>query len=398
MSTIQAIGTYLPPWGTASARVPGDDEDVVTMAVAAGLQAIAAADLSSVGSVVLVSRELPLLEGGNSAPVLAGLGLAATVAVREQLGGAPAVLDAITASAPGTLVIAADVTGGAGAAAVLIGTAGADVSAIGRVNRSLPVATRDAKGEVTDYGDPRLLRELGLKASLDALGFSGKVAAVAGLWAKDAAPLCLGAPPVLPTTGASAAIFALAALADGGRVLAVEQAAVVLVELGAGAVPVTRDEAAPSAVPKLRRGADADIAISLAAYERAYDAKLRLEAARCTTCGTYAYPRRFRCIACGSEAAADTVALPRQAEVYSLATIHVPVPGLGVPYTVVLVELGDTGVRVLGRLTGTPVGTVAIGDRGRMVLRRVAERTGVPDYGYSFLPNRTDTTGTEVAA
>ena len=27
-----------------------------------------------------------------------------------------------------------------------------------------------------------------------------------------------------------------------------------------------------------------------------------------------------------------------------------------------------------------------IGDTGRMVLRRVAVRTGVPDYGYAFLP------------
>jgi uncharacterized OB-fold protein len=51
-----------------------------------------------------------------------------------------------------------------------------------------------------------------------------------------------------------------------------------------------------------------------------------------------------------------------------------------------LAELGDTGVRLLSRLTGVPAGQVAIGDRGRMVLRRVAVRTGVPDYGYGFLP------------
>ena len=73
-------------------------------------------------------------------------------------------------------------------------------------------------------------------------------------------------------------------------------------------------------------------------------------------------------------------------EVYSLATVHVPVPGLATPYTVVLAELGDTGVRTLVRLTGAPPGSVAIGDRGRMVFRRVAVRMGVPDYGYAFLP------------
>jgi hypothetical protein len=33
-----------------------------------------------------------------------------------------------------------------------------------------------------------------------------------------------------------------------------------------------------------------------------------------------------------------------------------------------------------------PAGTVAIGDRGRLVFRKVADRSGVPDYGYGFLP------------
>jgi 3-hydroxy-3-methylglutaryl CoA synthase len=41
---IEAIGTYLPAWGTASRREAGSDEDAVTMAVAAGLQAIASAE------------------------------------------------------------------------------------------------------------------------------------------------------------------------------------------------------------------------------------------------------------------------------------------------------------------------------------------------------------------
>ena len=193
----------------------------------------------------------------------------------------------------------------------------------------------------------------------------------------------------LPDTGASAALFALAAVADGaagGSVLAVEQATVALAELAPGAVPVHRDEAPPRARPVTRPGADADIAISLAAYERAFEAKLRLVADQCTTCGTLAYPARFRCLTCGSEARAAPVALPRQAVVYTLATIHVPVPGLSTPYTVVLAELGDSAVRLLVRLTGADAGSVAIGDRGRLVFRRVAVRTGVPDYGYAFFP------------
>jgi uncharacterized OB-fold protein len=388
---IESMGTYLPPWGTAGTRLPGDDEDVATMAVAAGLQAMAAVEASAITAVELVSRDLPLLEGGNGAAVLAGLGLASGIEVREQIGGAPAALEAVARAVPGTLIIGADVKGGAGAAAAVIGTSGVALRIRGRTNRSLPVVTRDAHGVVTDYGDPRLLRELGVRSSLDQVGLTGKVAAVAGLGGKDAAQLSVGDPPALPTLGASSALFALAALAerrDGGRLLAVEQATIAVAELASGPVPVSRDEPAPRPPLKLRPASEADIAISLAAYERAFDAKLRLVAARCTSCGTLSYPQRLRCLGCGSEAPVDTVALPREAEVYTLATIHVPVPGLATPYTVVLVELGDSGVRLLGRLTGAPAGSVAIGDRGRMVFRRVAVRTGVPDYGYAFLPEQ----------
>jgi uncharacterized OB-fold protein len=243
---------------------------------------------------------------------------------------------------------------------------------------------------VTDYADPRLLRELGVAVSLERAGVTEKMSAVAGLPPRDAAALADGDAPTLPTFGASAPLFALAALAsrrDAARVLAVEQATVAVAELGSGPIDVVRDEASPITPPVINLTPGPEIAISLAAYERAFDAKLRLEAARCTTCATLSYPARYRCLGCGSEAPTDVVALPRDAEVYSAATIHVPVPGLSTPYTVALVELGDTGVRLLVQLTGVPAGAVEIGDRGRLVFRRVAIRSGVPDYGYGFWPD-----------
>ncbi|MEY2571177.1 MAG: hypothetical protein QOE63_1527 [Acidimicrobiaceae bacterium] len=388
---IEAIGTYLPPWGDASGRVVAGDEDVVTMAVAAGLQAMVAAgaDAARVRSLVLVTREQPLLVGGNGAALLAGLSLSPGIDVREVLGGAPAALEALATADTSTLVVAADVLGGAGAAAVLTGVRGAAIAITGRANRSLPVATRDARGRTTDYADVRLLRERGVGASIEQAGLAGKADAVAGLTGRDAAALCSGDPPVLSTIGASSALFALAALAergDGGCVAAIEQATVAVAQLGSEPIAVARDEAAPQPAVVLREANEADIAISLAAYERAFDAKLRLEAARCTSCGLLAYPERHRCLGCGDEGATEPAALPRDAEIYTLATIHVPVPGLATPYTIVLAELGDSGVRLLVRLTGAPPGSVTIGDRGRMVFRRVAERMGVPDYGYAFLP------------
>ena len=120
---ISSIATYLPLWGTAWARIIGDDEDTVTMAVAAGRLALTDFDVTSVDTVVLITKEFPLMHGGNAAVLLAGLGLANTVRVREQLGGSPASLDAVADAEPGTLVIGVDAVGPCGAAAVLCGTA-----------------------------------------------------------------------------------------------------------------------------------------------------------------------------------------------------------------------------------------------------------------------------------
>src|ERR1700722_16862307 len=241
MTHVAAIGTYLPCWGSARGRVAGGDEDAVTLAVEAGRAAIDAAhggelaggDLaageagaSGVQRVVLVSRELPLLEGGNAAVLLAGLGLDPEIEMSERLGGAPAALDALTSARSRTLVIAADVQPFAGAAAALVAGSGLHVLPVARLARSLPVRTRSAAGEVHDYGDPRLLRERGVLASLAVLAADGgeKPLALAGVDTKQAAAVCAGQPPALPTTGASSALFALAALAEsrsGGPLVAV---------------------------------------------------------------------------------------------------------------------------------------------------------------------------------
>src|ERR1700761_4678860 len=105
MTQILSIGTYLPPWAVKDRRGKGPDEDALTMAVAAGR----AADPDSTAErVVLVSRDFPLLEGGNGAVLLAGLSLPADVAVSEVLGGAPAVLDQVLSAGEGSLVVGGD--------------------------------------------------------------------------------------------------------------------------------------------------------------------------------------------------------------------------------------------------------------------------------------------------
>jgi uncharacterized OB-fold protein len=130
-----------------------------------------------------------------------------------------------------------------------------------------------------------------------------------------------------------------------------------------------------------------EIPVSLAAYDRAFSAKVRFEAGRQASTGELDFPPRYQV---GQDGVLHTdyslVPLPRTGTVYTGVTVRIPVPGLPTPYSLVIVELDDVGVRVLARVTGTEPGTVAIGDRGRMVLRRVAVRSGVPDYGYAFYP------------
>jgi len=384
-----SIGTYLPPWGTDAARVNGRDEDAVTMAVEAGRAALQ--DGVDVDSVVLVTRDLPLLDGGNGAALVAGLGLPPATQVVEQIGGAPSVLDALVSVADSTLVIGADIGPTSGAAAAVVGSEGG-VALVprARVQRSLPTIARGGDGVVHDYADPRLTRERGMRTALDEAGIAEKAVAVVGLAPKDASALCEGGAPRVPTVGASAPLFALAALAESranGLVLAFEQANMTAVDVTTGVdVSVTRVQRSPQPPPKQALTPGPEIKLSLPAYERAFDAKVRLEAGCCPHCGTLALPPRHRCLGCGAEGDSALVALPRDAVVYTTTTIHTPVPGLATPYTIVIVELGDTGVRLLAQVTGAPPGNIGIGDPGTMVLRRVAERSGVPDYGYSFLP------------
>lgn len=398
MPFIASVGTYLPCWGSPLQRVAGDDEDAVTMAVEAGRAALNGG--GAVERVVLVSRDMPLLESSNAAVLLAGLGLDPELEVDERLGGAPATVDAVSSARPRTLIIGADLEP-AGAAAILTAEHGLRVRTAARVARSLPVRTRKTTGGVHDYGDPRLLHERGLIASLAAAWLDTPVA-VAGVDHERATDLCLGDPPALPTAGASSSLFALAGLAERGvtgPLVAVEQAILSGITVGDGSARIHRRESAPRPLPELRYVADGDIPISLAAYERAFEAKVRWEAGwfpNATVSGDSPeldFPPRYRVDDDGDLATDyELIPLPRTGIVYTETTVHLPVPGLRTPYSLVIVELDGVGVRALVKVTGAMPGTVEIGDRGRLALRRVAVRSGVPDYGYAFEPDppRTD--------
>jgi uncharacterized OB-fold protein len=286
------------------------------------------------------------------------------------------------------MIIGADLDP-AGAAAIITADHGLQIRTAARVARSLPARTRNTTGDVHDYGDPRLLHERGLIASLEA-AWVDTPAAVAGVDHQRAAGLCRGNPPALPTSGASSSLFALAAMSERGTtgpLVAVEQAILSGITVAGGAAPIHRREPRPRPLPEGRFVADADIPISLAAYERAFEAKVRWEAGYFADSDQFDFPPRYRVGDDGSLATRyELVPLPRTGTVYTETTVHIPVPGLRTPYSLVIVELDGVGVRALVKVTGAQPGTVGIGDRGRLALRRVAVRSGVPDYGYSFEP------------
>jgi uncharacterized protein len=388
MPYVASIGTYLPCWGTPDARVAGDDEDAITLAVEAGRAALLAS--GAVERVVLVSRDMPLLESSNAAVLLAGLGLDPELEVDERLGGAPATLDALSSARPRTLIIGSDLEP-AGAAAVLTAERGLQVRTAARVARSLPVRTRNATGDVHDYGDPRLLHERGLVASLEAAWLDTPVA-VAGVEHSRAVELSIGELPALPTSGASSSLFALAGMADRGTtgpLVAVEQASLSGITVTGGLAELHRREPAARPMPDGRYVAGAEIPISLAAYERAFEAKTRWEAGKFADSVELHFPPRYRLADDGALSTGyELIPLPRTGTVYTETTVRMPVPGLRTPYSLVIVELDGVDVRALVKVTGAEPGTVDIGARGRLALRRVAVRSGVPDYGYMFEPER----------
>jgi len=401
MTQVVSIGTYLPPWTVRDRRVKGPDEDALTMAVAAGR----AADPDATAQrVVLVSRDFPLLEGGNGGVLLAALSLPADVAVSEVLGGAPAVLDQILGAAEGTLVVAADDSATvAGAAAVLIGATGATLTPVARQTRSLPTTTRGENGTRSNYGDPRLQREIGVKATVARLGLTNSqtIAAVVGVKAKElGGDIDPSGTIEDPVSSASGVIRALASLLEkgiekdqAGLLLAVEQSSVTVADVAVSVTDpvITRDEVLARALPKFRTADGNGIPISLPAYARAFEPKLRWEAAvfeeRPGIDTAPQFPPRARVDDDGGLVTDYRLEpLPRTGTVYTQTTIQIPVPDLPSPYSIAVVQLDGSPVRALMKVTGVPAGEATIGQAGSVVLRKIADRAGVPDYGYAFYP------------
>lgn len=404
---MRAVGLYQPAWAEAGRRVPGPDEDAITMAAAAGRAALSVSPGAAVARVVVIARDPGYLDGAPlpvlTAALCADPAAAAATPAELRIGAAPAVIDAVSTAAPGTLVIAVETGPDGGAAAVLIGapetgppgTGGARLDDLAVAGHSLPMRVRaTGAAQPSAYADPRAERELGWRPAIAVLAAGTEKPVLTGIPAADARRLG-GQDPGELAAGAAAPLFALARMAEqgqDGRLIGLDAGLGAAVSVSkASELRVAADARPPlpaSGRPRVS-GAGTVIPMSMPSYERAVDAKLGLVGARCTVCGTESYPRRTVCLGCGTHDSTGPFALPRRGEVYSVVTVHVPVPGVPTPRGLAVVALTPTTVRVLAHVTDTVPDGCAIGDTGDLVLRLAAVRQGVPDYGYAFRPDLT---------
>ena len=343
----------------------------------------------NVTRVVLVTTDPGYLEGFPDAVVAAGLGLPLSTPVAVRVGGAPAAVDAVLSAPDGTLIVAVTAAQPAGAVAALVDAGGSlELCAAGVVNGYLPTRVRTTAGATAFYEDARLERERGVGPAVATLAAGADTVALAG---DPAGALRRAVARVTPVhiRGAAGGLLALADLAErdgGGRVVAVDGPRAVAADVR-GALPVQRAARVAVAVAEGPGAAvPGAIGLSLPGLDRAFESKIGLLATACA-CDALHHPPREVCPVCGDPLDRPLVALPRTGEVYSVVTVRTPVPGVPGPYSLAVVQLDGVAVRLLAPVCDTRPGSARIGDRGELVLRRIAVREGVPDYGYAFRPD-----------
>jgi uncharacterized OB-fold protein len=381
---VHAVSLYRPAWEESGQRVAGPDEDVLTLAVAA---ARPLAQRHEVRRVVVLTPNPDVLEGFGTGVLARALGLGDDTPVELRVAGAAAALAALLEASTGSLVVGVDLSPRAAAAgAAWIGDGpGLSLNRAGSVHGSLPMRVRHTgSAEPVVYGDARVERDLATAPLVERLRGTGQISIV-GTTPSEAKRL--GARSVAPTQGPAGVIHALAALSavdEDARLVALDAASACAADVRSSVVEVL-DEEVP-AVPASQRPSitqAVEVPFSMPAYARAFEAKIGLEGARCS-CGTVSFPPRQLCLECGRSGETTPIPLPRTGEIYTSVKVHVPIPGIAGPYSLAIVALDDSPVRVLAQVADVGAREPAIGERGRLVLRRVAVREGVPDYGYAF--------------
>jgi uncharacterized OB-fold protein len=122
-------------------------------------------------------------------------------------------------------------------------------------------------------------------------------------------------------------------------------------------------------------------------YHREVPQRYRLEAGKCKNCGNVSFPPRLVCPKCKSKNF-ETVNLSREGKILTFTIIRVGPDKFSkeTPYVVAIIELND-GVRLTAQVTDCDVDKIKIGDKVKLVFRKVQDEglSGLHCYGYKAM-------------
>ena len=385
---IAAVGFYLPPYritaeeyrravgrfeapGILEKSVPGFDEDIVTMAVAAGERALDAAGLSSLG--LLAFATSGTAEGSTVAQALGLEDARAKEIGGSRDAGVQALSAALTetdARREASLVIVSD--------APRADPSSAEEHALGSAAVAVLVT---AKGGVVREKDAGPRADHRADDVLSRVGDAGAASPFLPFLqllhrAKKEQRVALGDAATFIVTAKSAGDANVARALEGRTAITYEQ------YLG------FRRYKPPPGGTEYSQGAY----VSLPAYRAEAKARYRLIGDRCTKCGRLFFPPRESCLSCGGRDWEDA-ALRRTGKVYAHTVIgrgaapseFLEQQALAGEYATAVVELDD-GPRITAMLTDVDPVKVRIGMPVRMVFRRIYTQEGVTRYGFKFAP------------
>jgi uncharacterized OB-fold protein len=121
-----------------------------------------------------------------------------------------------------------------------------------------------------------------------------------------------------------------------------------------------------------------------ARYAREIPQRYRREAGKCLQCGTVSFPPRTICPSCSGKSF-ETIVLSDQGTLLTFTVIRVASEKFArrTPFAVGIVEL-DGGVRITTQIADVELSSLAIGQRVRLVFRKIQEdgTSGILCYGY----------------
>lgn len=130
------------------------------------------------------------------------------------------------------------------------------------------------------------------------------------------------------------------------------------------------------------------MSLNPARVAREFPSRYRLEAARCSGCGSVSFPARTVCPNCHGTAHAPVKVSP-EGKVLTFTVIHVPPAEFKgqSPYVLAVVEL-EGGVRVTCQVADVDPAAVGAGMPVRLEFRRIQEdgEAGVIAYGHKAVP------------